>query len=134
MTPNTRKPKRFLRRCLACFLGLYLGWMAAALAFDQVPQAAYAESPAAHPGEKEGHPHEEGQVHSIEALKVEESFWFGKVVAGAVLLFVAAAVLGPLALSLKGPEPIERDQAHGHDHHDAHTDHSHGHGDKPHGH
>jgi len=129
-----RRPKRVLRRTLAIMLGLYLGWIAADVAFEQLPSldsAAFADS-APQPGNAAaGDDH--GHVHSIEALTPGEGQtpWFGKMVFFAAALFVLAAVLGPVAMSLKSPEPPEPKD---HDHHDDHTHVAHGHGAAAHGH
>ena len=128
----TRKPRRILRRTLAIMLGIYLGWVAADVAFEQVPGPDSSAFGAAAGGVEAAGGHD-GHMHSIDALKPGPGHtpWFGKVVFFAVTLFVAAAVLGPVALSLKSPEPP--DPA---DHHDAHDDHAHGggHGHDAHGH
>jgi len=123
------KFKRFCRKTIAIVLGLFLGWIVADVCFDQVPMTAYASDTAGAP------PHaplaeQDDTMHSIEALKPEAGTpWFGKLVLFAVLMFVAAAVLGPVAQSLKSPEPPERDEHHGHDAHghDAHGKDAHAH-------
>lgn len=124
--------KRSCRKLIAVVLGLFLGWMAADVAFDQLPSAAYgATSPATGAAD---HAHEEVK-HSMEALKpTAASPWQGKLIRVAILLFLAAVVLGPIAQSLKSPEPPERDEHHGHDDHahaahghDAHAAHGHAH-------
>lgn len=116
---------KFCRKSLAIALGLFLGWMAADVAFDQLATTAYGATAA--PGVPVDQ-HDE-VAHAMEALThVGGAPWYGKMVLAVVMLFIAAAVLGPIAQSLKSPEPPERDEhdAHG-DGHDAHG-HDAGHG------
>lgn len=78
---------------------------------------------AAPPSEGEdGHAHHDAGVASAAKLAVHEPpSWYGKVVAGAVVLFVLAATLGSIAVLTKAPEPQEPD------HHDDHGHGGHGH-------
>lgn len=111
----TSNRTRTIRKSLGIIVGLFLGLIAAEVAFDQTPvSTAYAAS-AASDAKAEG-PH---VMHSIDALKPgpSASGWFGKVVRVSILLFLAAVALGPVAMSLKAPLPPERDEAHGHDAH-----------------
>lgn len=115
--------KRLVRKTVAILIGLFLGWLAADVAFDQVPTAAAASAAPAAGGAVKADEHAE--MHSMEALTLQggKGYWFGKVVRVSLLLFLAAAVLGPVAMSLKSPEPPERDEPHGHDAkgHDGHA-------------
>ena len=119
--------KRSFRKMIAIMLGLFLGWMAADVAFEQLPSAAYGASTG--PGAVVEAENDVKQA--MEALKpTAASPWQGKLIRARILLFLAAVALGPIAQSLKSPEPPEPDEHHGHDDHshDAHAPHAaHGH-------
>lgn len=66
--------------------------------------------------------HHDAGMESAAKLAVHEPpSWYGKVVTGAVVLFVLAATLGSIAVLTKAPEPQEPD------HHDDHGHGGHGH-------
>lgn len=131
------KPKRLFRRTMAVLLGLWLGWLAADVAFEQVPGAGLATPAFAAAGPSgEGADHADHEhVRSVEALKPHDGApWIWKVILFSALLFGAAALIGPAVMSLKAPEPPEPADDHGHDAGDSHGGgHGHGHGDS-HGH
>jgi len=88
-------------------------------------QEGYEGGPGDHPaapgadhGQAGGHEEDAG-LEAAEALAVHTPpSWYGKVITGAVALFVLAATLGSVAVLTKAPEPQEPDHHddHGHDH------------------
>lgn len=73
-------------------------------------------------GHAEDAAHHDAGMESAAKLAVHEPpSWYGKVVTGAVVLFVLAATLGSIAVLTKAPEPQEPD------HHDDHGHGGHGH-------
>ncbi len=141
-----KRVKRFGLKFVGVVLGLWLGWQAAGVAMMQVPgpeqefarqaattatmAAAKESAPAGDAGKATGHDGKAGGAEHPESthlLKPGEGQtpWYGRVVFWAVALFVLAAIIGPLAMKLKTPEPPDPADAHGHDDH-AHDDHGHG--------
>lgn len=141
-----KRVKRFAVKFVAAVLGLWLGWQAAGVAMTQVPGpeqafvrqatatatlAAKEAAPAGDAGKaaKEGaktggadHPE---STHLLKPGQGQTP-WYGQVKFWIAGLFVLAAIIGPLAMKLKTPEPPDPADAHGHDDH-AHDDHGHGH-------
>ena len=81
-------------------------------------QENHQAAPGAGHGEAGSHEEDAG-LKAAKGLAVEEPpSWYGKVITGAVVLFVLAATLGSVAVLTKAPEPEEPDHHddHGHDH------------------
>lgn len=104
------KLKRITRRKVAVAIGLCLGWYMASLAEYHLPFVATSiaenlpphgsREPAAHGGGKHG---EEGNV-SDNLRPGSKPAWLNDVLNITGGLFVAAIVLGPIALALRGAE------------------------------
>ena len=115
--------RRTLRRFWAITLGLALGWYAAGLLpgdFDSPPQAIAAGSASSSGAAADGKSKAPDPGEAAAAKLTPESLpqqapFFSAVVFGTVGLFVAAVVLGVPALALKGEDPSDPADTHGHD-------------------
>ncbi len=138
--------KRVIRRTLGIIVGLMLGWWFAGVAMqtsdpwlgvsygagvgdETDPNKAiyeYSAGEHAQPHHDTGHgaghkgDHHDQGVAAAELLmpgSLEQVCWYRPVVTTTGGLFIAAVVLGIPALALRGPEPPDPADAHGHDDH-----------------
>ena len=120
------KSKRITRKRVAVAIGLCLGWYLAGLAGPYLPfvGASVAEDS---PTEKLREPAGYGDSEYGEAGKVSKNLvpgsrpaWLNDVLTVAGGLFVAAVLLGPIALALRGPERPDPADEHESAHDDQH--------------
>jgi hypothetical protein len=113
---------RIARRTIFWIVCLSLGWYVAGVSLHASDETHSDHAAAAFthaPAHDEAHPHDDPAVDAAKALRVprhETASWYPRVITGAVLLFGAAALLGPFALRSQPTEPQEEDD-HGHDDH-----------------
>jgi hypothetical protein len=109
---------RIARRTLVWVVGLSLGWYVAGVSLHASDESQGDHAPAGShaPAHGDDHGHDDPAVDAAKQLRVprhESASWYPRVVTGAVLLFGAAALLGPFALRSQPVEPQEEDD-HGH--------------------
>ena len=111
--------KRFPRKTLAIIAALAIGWYLAGVVEPYLPfvHVSYAEDSHGDMQIKH-HPSQHGQVDDAAKSLVpaeHDMTWFKPVLWGAGVLFAAALPLGWLALVMRGPEPPDPAETHGHD-------------------
>ena len=113
---------RLFGRHLWILVGLCLGWYVAGLplfvGISVAEESALHEEhgPATHDegGDEAGGAHHDAVRHLVPD-PLHKPGWLRPVLWTVAGLFVAAVLLGPLSLKLRGPEPPDPAEAHGHD-------------------
>lgn len=98
---------RITRRTLAVIAGLVIGWYAAGMVGPHLPLVGVSVAETTHEADVQGHGagHDDHADNEATALVPHEAMpWLQPVIVVAIGLFIAAIVLGPAAMSIRGPE------------------------------